>query len=492
MRIDILSYSVWLLLPLAFSVSPLKTVAAQDADFIVTVEAKDLTHPNYENAHETVYVINGEQGKELTLYRGATYTFDVNAIGHPFFLATQPGGGTLAGEITEGVDNSRVQDGILTFTPGEDLPDEIYYECDRHTNMGGVIQLLDFPEPEFTEFHAHLSGLHEFPPVLTTATGEVNAELEGYSLIITGSFQGLSSPVQPPEEAGAHIHTGHAGSIGSVAASLNPSLSDGDTAGDLADTVTLSPEHIEMLGRGELYINIHSEDYPSGEIRGQLLRSPNNAPNVASEITYPGNEDTIVLDGDSIMFSPRWTPSGEPDDDRLVYIWQLALGQDFDEIIFAVSAGEDTTFSITHSELNEVLASQGVEDGQLIAARHRILASDGSLYHTGPGSSVTFERGTLTSSTDEPAIARFHDLQQNYPNPFNPVTVIRYDLPEPNEVRLEVFDLLGRPIATLVHGRQQAGTHQAVWDGSGQASGIYIYRLRAGDYVQTRRMTLIK
>jgi hypothetical protein len=83
-------------------------------------------------------------------------------------------------------------------------------------------------------------------------------------------------------------------------------------------------------------------------------------------------------------------------------------------------------------------------------------------------------------------------LSQNYPNPFNPGTMIRYDLPVASEVRLEVFDLLGRKVATLENGLVQSGTHEVYFNASGLSSGIYIYRLHAGQQVLTRQMVLVK
>ncbi|AXJ01992.1 Por secretion system C-terminal sorting domain-containing protein [Cyclonatronum proteinivorum] len=84
-------------------------------------------------------------------------------------------------------------------------------------------------------------------------------------------------------------------------------------------------------------------------------------------------------------------------------------------------------------------------------------------------------------------------LHQNYPNPFNPVTVISYQLPEAAEVSLEVFNLQGQRVATLIADEHRhAGTHQHHFDGSSLSSGIYLYRLRAGSYTETRKMTLLK
>lgn len=88
-------------------------------------------------------------------------------------------------------------------------------------------------------------------------------------------------------------------------------------------------------------------------------------------------------------------------------------------------------------------------------------------------------------------------LEQNYPNPFNPVTVISYYLPSDSEVQIEIFNLLGQNIRTLVNQRKAKGAHQIRWDGRNDAgnpvtSGIYIYRMKAGDYVSIKKMALLR
>ncbi len=83
-------------------------------------------------------------------------------------------------------------------------------------------------------------------------------------------------------------------------------------------------------------------------------------------------------------------------------------------------------------------------------------------------------------------------LSQNYPNPFNPSTKISFGLPQSVKATLKVYDMLGREVATLVDEELSAGNHETIFDASGLSSGIYIYRLTAGDFTETERMSLLK
>lgn len=83
-------------------------------------------------------------------------------------------------------------------------------------------------------------------------------------------------------------------------------------------------------------------------------------------------------------------------------------------------------------------------------------------------------------------------LNQNYPNPFNATTEIVYELPKAGKASLRVFDILGREVATLVNADVTAGSHRVMFDGSELASGVYFYRLQAGNFVATRKMLLLK
>ena len=85
-----------------------------------------------------------------------------------------------------------------------------------------------------------------------------------------------------------------------------------------------------------------------------------------------------------------------------------------------------------------------------------------------------------------------YQLEQNYPNPFNPVTTIHYVLPVPERVRLVVYDVLGREVAVLVDEVKATGRHEAHFDAVGLSGGVYVYRLTAGRFSETRRMVLLK
>jgi len=83
-------------------------------------------------------------------------------------------------------------------------------------------------------------------------------------------------------------------------------------------------------------------------------------------------------------------------------------------------------------------------------------------------------------------------LKQNYPNPFNPSTTIKYELPKASHVTLTVYDLLGREVARLVNDLEEPGYKTVEWNGGELASGVYFYRLQAGDCVQTRKLLVLR
>jgi hypothetical protein len=111
---------------------------------------------------------------------------------------------------------------------------------------------------------------------------------------------------------------------------------------------------------------------------------------------------------------------------------------------------------------------------------------------------VAFNNAVESAATDVAVVVpQTYALLPNAPNPFNPSTSIGFALPEASAVKLVIFDALGQTVRTLVDERRSAGRYTATWDGrnmrgSQVSSGVYFYRLEAGDYRQIRRMMLIK
>jgi hypothetical protein len=89
-------------------------------------------------------------------------------------------------------------------------------------------------------------------------------------------------------------------------------------------------------------------------------------------------------------------------------------------------------------------------------------------------------------------IPRNFALQQNYPNPFNPSTTIEFSVPAASFVSLKVCDLLGREVSTIVNQMLTPGVYKETFDGTGLTSGVYFYRLRAGNFVETKKLILQK
>ena len=110
---------------------------------------------------------------------------------------------------------------------------------------------------------------------------------------------------------------------------------------------------------------------------------------------------------------------------------------------------------------------------------------DGTIHN-----SEAVEISLLTAVSEE--VANRFELGQNYPNPFNPSTTIRYGLPSRSHVVLTVYNTLGEQVAVLQNGEREAGYHEVKFDGSGLSSGVYLYRLRAGDFVQTRKFLMLQ
>jgi photosystem II stability/assembly factor-like uncharacterized protein len=117
-----------------------------------------------------------------------------------------------------------------------------------------------------------------------------------------------------------------------------------------------------------------------------------------------------------------------------------------------------------------------------VNSKDRIFAASIAVYRS--------SRSTTSAENGKELPAAFA-LAQNYPNPFNPSTAIGFQVTAYSHVRLSIYDLLGREVATLVNEVKAPGSYEVTWDAGGMASGVYLYRLNAGDFTQTKRLLLL-
>jgi len=174
---------------------------------------------------------------------------------------------------------------------------------------------------------------------------------------------------------------------------------------------------------------------------------------------------------------------------EVTLLWQIAI--DASALSFHVKRSEAPEGQYTDLDLAVVKDSQysfscidgGVSSGRTYWYRIVLTSSSGEESY-----------GPIEVHVD--AVPTAYATYQSYPNPFNPVCTIRYEIPKPGRVSLQVYDIVGKPVRTLVDAWREPGVYSEVWDGradDGRAlpSGIYFYRLKAGDFVATRKMVLL-
>jgi hypothetical protein len=184
---------------------------------------------------------------------------------------------------------------------------------------------------------------------------------------------------------------------------------------------------------------------------------------------------------------------GESKEDNVLVNWGTAtevnslrfsversIEKDVWEEVGQITAAGNSNSPKTYSFLDKNLTS-----GQKYSYRLKYVDVDGTSHDFGKVITV------------EVAVPIEYAISQNYPNPFNPSTVIKYALPEASHVTLKIYNMLGQEVATLVNSDVDKGFHSITWNsrtsnGSYAASGVYIYRIVAGSFVQTKKMNLLK
>ncbi len=227
-------------------------------------------------------------------------------------------------------------------------------------------------------------------------------------------------------------------------------------------------------------------------------------PRTDFDLETPADEASVVVTGD---VTPTWGATSDFDGNDVTYEWVLYAAADSSEIVAVPSnnSAADAEVTLAYQTVDDLLASAGLAVGDNDDFLWNVRVSDGvdtvavsqsydintntfvPLYY-----SLNLERGLGTGNEVDMSLPSSYDLKQNYPNPFNPTTKIAFDLPQASSVKLLVYDMLGRKVATLVNERLNAGQYNISFDASRMASGMYIYRIEAGSFTSTQKMMLIK
>jgi len=164
---------------------------------------------------------------------------------------------------------------------------------------------------------------------------------------------------------------------------------------------------------------------------------------------------------------------------------------------FLISSDGTTANGLRVDDVSTGLSYTGGDPGSVFAVGQRLDFVRGVLWYSfsnfklGPGSFSDIG-GVVNTATEGSEVPASFTLQQNYPNPFNPSTQIAFDIAATGHVQMDVFDIMGRKVATLVNNTIPVGTYSVSFDGENLSSGMYIYRMTSGSSVQTRRMLLMK
>jgi hypothetical protein len=216
--------------------------------------------------------------------------------------------------------------------------------------------------------------------------------------------------------------------------------------------------------------------YLTNGLQIQITSGGSNLPPSAPVLLSPADNDTLSI---SSPISFLWNSSTDPDNDPINYALRI-FGSGVDTTFAGLS---DTTFQFNGSGILQPDNSY----------QWNVAASDGNLSTV--SATWNFYASFPTSIEDETIVSiipKEYSLSQNYPNPFNPSTRISWQSPVGSHQTLKIYDMLGNEVATLVDEYKEAGSYEVTFKAGDLASGIYLYRLQAGSFFETKKMILLR
>ncbi len=430
-------------------------------EFRITLEGVDFT---------AVHFHKGEIGATGTVLRTLTSDFT---------------GNTATGVWTAGdgepLDNSAIENL---------MQNKVYVNVHTAANPGGEIRgqvILS----SGTAFSANLTGAQQPGGVTSSASGTGAFTLTPAGVQFAITLDNITATA-------VHFHNAAIGANGGVARTLTADFS-GNTAGGLwsaDDGEVLTDSLRDELLAGNIYVNVHTSANPGGEIRGQVLLNDGwgfetkidgsqEVPPVTTSASGTGafslTDAGLIMNAtvDGVNFTGAHIHNAPPGQNGGIV---RTLTDDFNGQTASGVWDSGDSLPLTNSMISELI------NGNLYVNVHS---------QANPSGEIRGNISTSVVTAIEPLSAGVlpeeYRLDQNYPNPFNPLTTVPFSLKRQSRVLLEVFDILGKKVVTLVNNELlPAGNFEATFDASNLASGVYFYRLKTGEVSLKRKMTLLR
>ena len=257
---------------------------------------------------------------------------------------------------------------------------------------------------------------------------------------------------------------------------------------------------IHMTGNGfnDLSTKFYFTPYSSeqeDQFDGSKLSSLNGSPTIAFVQDF--GEGKVLLSQDARSFEPETIQSYDLElndagiSGEYTLNWETMKQIPSDWTITLIDREEDIYIDM-QSETGYTFNVEAKQKRPKVSSLQVGAVKQKSVNNSNPRFGITITPSTAVSIEDEISKAAAFKLDQNYPNPFNPTTNIQYSLGEAGPVNITIYNVMGQKVAELLNTTKSAGSYQVSWNATGQASGIYYYRLTAPGQVITRQMTLIK
>lgn len=426
---------------------------------------------------------------EFALQPGETYQGIIAGASHPELLVANPGGHSTLLSVFQAPNEVPTGEGIAVYA-GHFSTDVGQVEITLHGKTVHTFETLEygeFSDPTLLQAGEYVAEVAILEQGFGKAASDAGSRIF-FPFSVTGAGDGLrgillAGFLNPDANLGGpSLSVEQSGLSGAVAASARgQALAARDRVLALLEVIPKTKgRNSPRKPLEEALAHIDESLKPKRWLDDRHVH-PDDGEDVFDEAKDAVRELLKFVDGGS-----EWTQEALLAVRHLVVAAQVIADTAIDD------AGRDCESAGCRKELDKATAAWSEAQSLLAAEQYEAAvpkyarAWEAALEALAESGAVAFDNG---NGQEDP---RKFAVERNYPNPFNPRTSIAYSLPDEIDVRVEVFDPLGRRVALLVDEVQPAGRHEVIFDSGGLASGVYLYRVTAGAFVETRSMALLK